>query len=94
MSRVTQPVLDVPFNTRPDPDEFIRAAMEWHFNPDTGSPYWLKRAKTLEFDPRTDVKGHEDLKLFPNIVNELRDVRAQDLIPQGYGPAPEVIGVF
>ncbi|MGH3830181.1 MAG: phenazine antibiotic biosynthesis protein [Pseudonocardiaceae bacterium] len=87
-------MMDVPFNTRPDPDEFIRAAMEWHFNPDTGSPYWVERAKTLEFDPRSDIKGHEDLELFPNIANELRDVRAQNLIPRGYGPAPEVIGVF
>ncbi|MGH3852296.1 MAG: phenazine antibiotic biosynthesis protein [Pseudonocardiaceae bacterium] len=87
-------MMDVPFDTRPDPDEFIRAAMEWHFNPDTGSSYWVERAKTLEFDPRTDVKGHEDLKLFPNIVNELRDVHVRDLIPRGYGPAPEVIGVF
>jgi hypothetical protein len=91
---VVHSVLDAPFGTQPDPDEFIRAAMDWHFNPDTGSPYWLKRAKKLEFDPRTDVLCYDDLRLLPNIVNELRDVRAEDLIPQGYGPAPEVIGVF
>jgi phenylacetate-coenzyme A ligase PaaK-like adenylate-forming protein len=79
---------------RPDPDEFIQAVMEWHFGPTTGSPYWLERAKTLEFDPRADVKSFDDLTLFPNVANELRDVRAQDLIPQGYGAHPEVIGVF
>jgi phenylacetate-coenzyme A ligase PaaK-like adenylate-forming protein len=77
-----------------DPDEFIRAAMEWHFSPETGSPFWLERVKSLGFDPRTSVKRHEDLALFPNVTNELRDVRAQDLIPRGYGPHPEVMGVF
>jgi phenylacetate-coenzyme A ligase PaaK-like adenylate-forming protein len=78
----------------PDPDEFIRAAMDWHFSPTTGSRFWLERAKSLEFDPRADVKSFEDLTLFPNVANELRDVRARDLIPQGYGPYPEVIGIY
>ncbi len=87
-------ILDLPFDARPDPDEFIRAAMEWHFNPHTGSPYWLRRAATLDFDPRTDVKTHHDLALFPNVAPELRDVAVEDLIPRGYGPRPEVVGVF
>jgi phenylacetate-coenzyme A ligase PaaK-like adenylate-forming protein len=68
--------------------------MDWHFSPATGSPYWLERARSLEFDPRADVKSFEDLTLFPNVTNELRDVRVRDLIPQGYGPHPEVIGVY
>lgn len=87
-------ILDLPFDAKPDPDEFIRAAMEWHFNPGTGSPYWLERAKTLEFNPRADVKCHEDLALFPNVVSELRDTAVRDLIPTGYGPRPEIVGVF
>jgi hypothetical protein len=77
-----------------DPDEFVRAAMEWHFNPETGSAYWLRRAETLHFDPRADVKGVEDLTLFPNIVDELRDVRVEDLIPRGYGPDPGSVEVY
>ncbi|MDX6484907.1 MAG: hypothetical protein QOF43_60 [Gaiellaceae bacterium] len=66
----------------PDPDAFIRAVMDWHFSPTTGSPYWLARAKSLGFDPRADIKSFEDLTLFPNVINELRDVRAADLIPR------------
>ncbi|HWE91828.1 MAG TPA: AMP-binding protein [Pseudonocardiaceae bacterium] len=89
-----EPVLDLPLGQDPDPDEFVQAAMRWHFGPDTGSPYWLDRAKTLDFDPRADVKTFEDLALFPNTVNELRDVRAEDLIPRGYGGRAKVIGVF
>jgi phenylacetate-coenzyme A ligase PaaK-like adenylate-forming protein len=94
MLQHAKPALDVPFDVHRDPDEFIRAAMEWHFSEKTGSPFWLKRAASLGFDPRTDVKGFEDLKLFPNVTDELRDVRAEDLIPRGYGPHPDVVGVF
>jgi phenylacetate-coenzyme A ligase PaaK-like adenylate-forming protein len=86
--------LEATFDLHRDPDAFIRAAMDWHFSPETGSPFWLARAKSLEFDPRTSVKTFDDLTLFPNVTNELRDVRAEDLIPKGYGSRPEVVGVF
>ncbi|HYZ28016.1 MAG TPA: hypothetical protein VE570_03090 [Thermoleophilaceae bacterium] len=86
--------LDLPFGAHPDSDEYIQAAMDWHFSPDTGSPFWLERVKSLEFDPRTDVRSFDDLRLFPNVTDELRDVRAADLIPRGYGERPDVVGVY
>jgi phenylacetate-coenzyme A ligase PaaK-like adenylate-forming protein len=86
--------LELKLDDDPDPDEFVSAAMDWHFSPQTGSPYWLQRARSLQFDPRRDVKRVDDLRLFPNVTDELRDVRAEDLIPKGYGPRPEVVGVF
>lgn len=67
--------------------------MTWHFSPDTGSPFWLRAAARLDFDPLIDVRTHEDLSLFPNLVDELRDVPVEDLIPRGYGaplPIPRV----
>jgi phenylacetate-coenzyme A ligase PaaK-like adenylate-forming protein len=92
----TRSLGELPFGLHPngDGDEFIRAAMDWHFDSETGSPFWLERARSLEFDPRADVKSFEDLTLFPNVTDELRDVRAEDLIPKGYGPRPAVVGVF
>ncbi|MDT3398361.1 phenazine antibiotic biosynthesis protein [Streptomyces sp. B1866] len=87
-------ILDLPYGERPDPDAFVQAAMEWHFNPDTGSPFWLARAASLPFDPRTDVRTIADLTLFPNVTAELREVPARDLIPRGYGPNPPVVGVY
>ncbi|MFG3116632.1 AMP-binding protein [Streptomyces sp. NPDC048197] len=65
--------------------EFVREMMRWHFSPETGSPFWLKRARDLDFDPLTDVRDFDDLGLFPNVVDELRDVGVRDLIPRGYG---------
>lgn len=71
-----------------DDDEYLRAAVEWHFGEETGSPFWLSRAKTLGFDPLRDIRTFEDLRQFPNVVDELRHVPVKDLIPRGYGPNP------
>jgi phenylacetate-coenzyme A ligase PaaK-like adenylate-forming protein len=68
--------------------------MDWHFNPETGSAFWLRRAQDFDFDPRTDVKTYEDLKLFPNVASELRDALIEDLIPRGYGERPAVNGIY
>ncbi|MBW9122322.1 hypothetical protein JNB63_19695 [Microbacterium trichothecenolyticum] len=88
------PVLTLPHDQQPDPDEFIQAAMRWHFDPDTGSKFWLRRAESLDFDPRVDVRTFADLALFPNVTDELRGVPIRDLVPQGWGPRPEVVSVI
>jgi phenylacetate-coenzyme A ligase PaaK-like adenylate-forming protein len=45
-------------------DAHVRETVEWHFNPETGSPFWLEKAKTLGFDPRKEVHKFDDLKKF------------------------------
>jgi hypothetical protein len=62
-------LIDLP-RTEPtnDPQASLRATVQWHFGLDTGSRYWLDRAKTLEFHPLIDVKIFEDLLDDP--VNE------------------------
>ncbi|TDV52026.1 phenazine antibiotic biosynthesis protein [Actinophytocola oryzae] len=91
---MTDSVLDLPLSAVTDVDEYVRAAMEWHFNPETGSPFWLRKAESFDFDPRLEVKGHEDLARFPNVLSEFRDVPVEDLIPRGYGDRPPVVGVY
>src|SRR6266496_1268914 len=91
---MTESVLDLPLREVRDADEYVRAAMEWHFNPATGSPFWLSRAASFDFDPRSDVKSHDDLVLFPIVANELRDVPIEDLIPRGYGDNPPIVGAY
>jgi hypothetical protein len=93
MSESTFAALETPVGVDPDPEEFIQAAMNWHFSSQTGAPFWLERAKNLDFDPRADVKTVEDLRLFPNIMGDLRDVSVTDLIPRGYG-RDEIPGVY
>lgn len=64
-------------------DAHVRAMVRWHFDAATGSPYWLRRAATLGFDPLTDVQGFADLALFPPVADEWREVPAADMIPMG-----------
>src|SRR5262249_3336245 len=84
MANIDFSLLDVP-RSGPveDPEAYLHAAMAWHFGADTGSPFWLRTAQTLDFDPLTDVKTFADLRLFPNLLNELRGVPVEDLIPRG-----------
>lgn len=94
MAAVDFSVLDVP-RAAPvaDAQAYLRAAIAWHFGDDTGSPFWLRAARTFDFNPLTDVHTFGDLRLFPNLVNELRTVPVEDLIPRGYGarlPVPQI----
>jgi hypothetical protein len=66
-----------------DFDDHVRKAMDWHFDPQTGAPFWLGKRAELEFDPIRDVHGAADLVRFPDISAELRTIQAQDLIPRG-----------
>lgn len=78
-----------------NPDDYIRSLMHWHFSEDTGSPFWLRRAKTLDFDPLSDVRTFSDLSLFPNVVNEFREVPVEDMIPRGLTDADRVVaGIY
>jgi phenylacetate-coenzyme A ligase PaaK-like adenylate-forming protein len=45
-------------------DAHTREIVTWHFHPDTGTPFWLEKAKSFRFNPLKDIKGFEDLKLF------------------------------
>jgi len=97
MADIDFSLLDVPRSVPiDDPGAYLRAAVAWHFGEDTGSPFWLRTAQTLNFDPLTDIKTFTDLRLFPNLVNELRNVPIEDLIPRGYEfqgsrlPVPQV----
>ncbi len=51
-------------------DAHVREIVEWHFNPETGSPFWVDAAAgknpvlKLDFDPRKEIKRFEDLRRF------------------------------
>jgi hypothetical protein len=98
MADIDFSLLDVPRSVPvDDPEAYLRAAVAWHFGEDTGSPFWLRTAETLNFNPMTDIRTFADLRLFPNLLNELRNVPVEDLVPCGYsaqGSRPPVPQVF
>lgn len=94
LTHPADPVLDCPPDHMPTIDELIEAAVRWHFSPDTGSSFWLERAKAFDFNPLRDVHTLADLRLFPNVADELRFATVADLIPRGYGDDPPLVGIF
>jgi phenylacetate-coenzyme A ligase PaaK-like adenylate-forming protein len=51
-------------------DAHVRQTMQWHFNPETGTPFWLDKAKELGLDPRKEVQGFADLVKFGHFEDE------------------------
>jgi hypothetical protein len=80
-------VFDAPLDRPPALDDVVRATMAWHFSPPTGSPYWTSRAGDLGFDPLTEVRCAEDLRLFEEVAVDWSAIDAGDLIPRGHDPA-------
>lgn len=74
--------------------EHIQKMMRWHFSEETGSPFWLSRRERLGFDPLTDIRTIDDILQFPNLVDELRDVPIEHVIPRGLGPAEKICAVY
>ncbi|WP_328916097.1 MULTISPECIES: phenazine biosynthesis protein [unclassified Streptomyces] len=64
-------------------DNHVRELVAWHFDAATGSPFWLAKRDSLGFDPLNDIRDANDLRRFPDVSAELRDVPAQQLIPRG-----------
>ena len=63
--------------------------MAWHFHEQTGCPFWLEYAKTLPFNPLTDVKCFDDLKKFPPFEDEwLRGGPVRRWVPKGMADQP------
>lgn len=70
-------------------DAHVREIVEWHFNPETGTPYWLERAKSLDFDPHKDVQTYEDLDKFGFFQDEaLRGGPVRRWVPKGLAGKP------
>ena len=68
MADVDLSLLHLPRKMPPsDSEAYLRAAIAWHFDQGTGSPYWLRTAKNLDFNPLTDITTFNDLRLFPNL---------------------------
>jgi len=70
-------------------DNHVRGIVQWHFDPETGSPFWLEFGKKLEFDPRKDIQTFEDLRKFPPFEDEwLRGGPVRRWVPKFYAHRP------
>jgi phenylacetate-coenzyme A ligase PaaK-like adenylate-forming protein len=78
-----------PEQARQQLDAHVREIVRWHFDPQTGTPFWLERAKTLGFDPRREVQGFDDLKKFGLFEDEwMRGGPVRRWVPKAYQNKP------
>ena len=69
-------------------DGWVREVVAWHFDPRTGTPFWLEWAARERFDPR-EVQGYDDLRRLGNFQDEwLRGGPVQRWVPKGYAGRP------
>jgi phenylacetate-coenzyme A ligase PaaK-like adenylate-forming protein len=70
-------------------DAHVREIVQWHFNPDTGTPFWLEKAKSFAFNPLKDVNTFDDLKLFGHFEDEwLRGGPVRRWVPKALQQKP------
>jgi phenylacetate-coenzyme A ligase PaaK-like adenylate-forming protein len=73
-------------------DAHVRDVMQCHFHPDTGTPFWLEKAKELGFDPRKEVKGYADLVNFGHFEDEwLRGGPVRRWVPKALASKPTYV---
>lgn len=70
-------------------DSWVREVVEWHFNPETGCPFWLDYARQLDWDPRQEIRGYDDLARFDEFQDEwLRGGPVRRWVPRAYADRP------
>jgi phenylacetate-coenzyme A ligase PaaK-like adenylate-forming protein len=73
-------------------DAHVREMVQWHFNPETGAPFWLEYAKNLDWDPRKEIATYEDLDKFGFFQDEwLRGGPVDRWIPKAYSGQPTYV---
>jgi phenylacetate-coenzyme A ligase PaaK-like adenylate-forming protein len=72
-------------NAQAQLDAHVREIVRWHFSPETGTPFWLEKAKTFKFNPLSDVNGWDDIKKFPFFEDDwLRGGPVRRWVPKAY----------
>jgi phenylacetate-coenzyme A ligase PaaK-like adenylate-forming protein len=70
-------------------DEWTREVVRWHFDPETGCPFWLDFAARLDWDPRDAIEGFDDLARFGLFQDQwLRGGPVRRWVPRGFSDRP------
>jgi phenylacetate-coenzyme A ligase PaaK-like adenylate-forming protein len=70
-------------------DRHVVDVVEWHFNPATGTPFWLDWAVKAGWDPRREIRAFADLVKFGHFEDEwLRGGPVRRWVPRGLADRP------
>ncbi len=70
-------------------DDWVREVVAWHFDPQTGCPFWLEYAQDLDWDPRREIQCYADLDRFDGFQDGwLRGGPVRRWVPRGFADKP------
>jgi len=70
-------------------DRHVVEIIQWHFNPETGCPFWLDWAAKAGWDPRREIRGFDDLIKFGHFEDEwLRGGPVRRWVPKAMADKP------
>jgi hypothetical protein len=70
-------------------DAWVREVVAWHFEPATGTPFWLDFARDAGWDPRREIQGYADLERFGYFQDGwLRGGPVRRWVPLGFKDRP------
>ena len=73
-------------------DAHVREIIQWHFSPETGTPFWLEWAKKAGWDPRKEIYAFGDLTRFGHFEDEwLRGGPVRRWVPKAYANKPTYV---
>ena len=66
-------------------DARVRRAIATHFDPDSGTPYWLDRQAALSINARRDIRSFSDLQILGEMnPSDLSERSLRDHVPRRY----------
>src|SRR5258706_5808897 len=73
-------------------DAHVREIVQWHFNPETGCPFWLEYVTKLSWDQRCEVQRFEEFRKCPVFQDEwLRGGPVRRWVPKGLADKPAFV---
>jgi phenylacetate-coenzyme A ligase PaaK-like adenylate-forming protein len=70
-------------------DAWVREIVRWHFDPKTGTPFWLEFAGRLDWNPQKEIQTFRDLARFGFFQDEwLRGGPVRRWVPRAYEGKP------
>lgn len=70
-------------------DAHVREIVRWHFNPETGCPFWLEWRSQADWDPVREIQSFDDLVRFECFQDDwLRGGPVRRWVPKAYSDRP------
>jgi acyl-CoA synthetase (AMP-forming)/AMP-acid ligase II len=89
VATTTESIAELAAQAKERLDAHTREIVKWHFGAETGCPFWLEYAKSLDWDPRAEINCYDDLDKFEPFHDEwLRGGDVRRWVPKAFAELP------